>query len=98
MPWATTTVSHALLGNFEVTVPFCRGEVGPGTPHRASNECERLHLMGALVRGAGLIVPKRPGVQLPPTSSTAQPANPWVEPAEIGAVRLSQGTFTASPC
>lgn len=54
--------------------------------------------MGALVCGAGLIVPKRPGVQLPPTSSTAQPANPRVEPAEIGAVRLSQGTFTASPC
>lgn len=30
VPWATTTVSHALLGNFEVTAPTCWGEVGPG--------------------------------------------------------------------
>lgn len=29
VPWATTTVSHALLGNFEVTAPTCWGEVGP---------------------------------------------------------------------
>lgn len=58
--------------------------------------------MGALMWGwARLIVPKRPGMQLAPdrpTSSMAQTGDLWVEPAEVGAARLSQGTLTASSC
>lgn len=79
-PWATTTISHVLLGNFEVMEPTCQGERWVlRAPGWAGNGRERLSPMGAPVWGWA-DCPQGPDmqwlfVQPPSASGMAWPAD-----------------------
>lgn len=69
-PWTTTTVSHALLGNFEVTAPTCQGGRSVlRAPGWAGDGRGRLNLTGSTVWGWA-DCPQGPGVQWPCHTAT----------------------------